>query len=104
MSSLILTACAKPLGMENRQLTQISGSSNPKRWHYIRLNNDLPWYPLTSDNRIFIQVVVSPYGKTVTALAIQGHSYWVTSFTLGTSKDGSEWHDYYVDGNVVVRV
>ncbi|XP_022785986.1 uncharacterized protein LOC111326285 [Stylophora pistillata] len=95
-------ACAKPLGMENRQLEQISGSSNKNRWHYIRLNNNLPWYPTTSDKRIFIQVVIRPYGKTVTALSIQGHSYWVISFTLGTSEDGSEWYDYNINGNIVV--
>ena len=100
---LLLTACAKPLGMENRQLEQISGSSNKNRWHYIRLNN-LPWYPTTSDKRIFIQVVIRPYGKTVTALSIQGHSYWVISFTLGTSEDGSEWYDYNINGNIVVSV
>lgn len=100
--SLISTACTEPLGMENRQLKQLSGSSHRARWNSIRLNNNQPWYPLRSDNREFLQVVIKPYGKTVTALTIQGNTYWIISFTLRTSQDGSEWHDYLVNGNIEV--
>ena len=54
------------------------------------------------DSRDFVQVTLTPYGKTVTALALQGESNWVTSFTLSTSEDGTEWQDYLVQGKVKV--
>jgi len=48
-------------------------------------------------------VVVTPYGRTVTALAIESYLHMVTSFTLRTSEDGVEWYDYIVHGKTEVR-
>lgn len=81
----------------------LSGTSNKHRWYRIRLNNDQAWNSESRDPREYFQVVIKPYGKTVTALAIQGNSHWVTSFTLKTSEDGTEWHDYTVNGNIEVK-
>ena len=54
------------------------------------------------DSREFIQVTLTPYGKTVTALALEGDYHWVKSFTLSTSEDGTEWHEYIVRGKIQV--
>lgn len=82
----------------------LSGSSGKHRWDYIKLHADNPWYSDSHcDNREYLQVVVTPYGKTVTALAVQSHLHMVTSFTLKTSEDGVEWCDYTVHGNIEVR-
>ena len=103
--ALISTACAEPLGLENGNVNTdyLSGSSGKDRWDYIRLHADNPWYSDSPrDNRQYLQVVVTPYGKTVTALAVQSHLHMVTSFTLKTSEDGVEWYDYIVHGNIEV--
>lgn len=82
----------------------LSGSSGKNRWDYIKLHADNPWYSDSHrDNREYLQVVVTPYRKTVTALAVQSHLHMVTSFTLKTSEDGVEWYDYTVHGNIEVR-
>lgn len=103
---LISTACAEPLGLENGHLhtDYLSGSSDKYRWPNIRLHNDQPWYSEPHrDTREYLQVVITPYGKTVTALAVESQSYMVTSFTLRTSEDGVEWYDYTLHGNIEVR-
>lgn len=102
---LISTACAEPLGLENGHMHKdyLSGSSNKNRCYSIRLNNNQPWYSEQLDPREYFQVVITPYGKTVTALAFQGYTHFVTSFTLKTSEDGTEWHDYTVHGNIEVK-
>lgn len=101
---LIFKACAEPLGLENGHLhtDYLSGSSNKYRWNYIKLHDNNPWYSERRDNREYLQVVVTPYGRTVTALAVESHSFMVTSFTLKTSEDGVEWYDYIVHGNIEV--
>lgn len=102
---LIFTACAEPLGLENGHLhtDYLSGSSSKYRWNYIKLHDNNPWYSEPRrDNREYLQVVVTPYGRTVTALAVESHSFMVTSFTLKTSEDGVEWYDYIVHGNIEV--
>ncbi len=82
----------------------LSASSNKHRWNNIRLKNfqPTPWYGEQLDPQEYFQVVITPYGKTVTALAIQGDTHFVTSFTLKTSEDGTEWHDYTVHGCIEV--
>ena len=69
----------------------------------IRLNNGHSWssYP-HMDSEEFVQITVSPFGKTVTAIVLQAHAHWVTSFTLATSEDGTEWHEYVINGIVKV--
>lgn len=102
---LISTACAEPLGLETGKLhgDYLSGSSKGALWTSIRLNNNKPWTGATGDTQEYIQVVIKPYGKTVTALAIEGYSHLVTSFTLRTSEDATEWNDYTVNGNIEVK-
>ena len=103
---MISTACAKPLGLENGHLhtDYLSGSSGKDRWNFIKLHHDNPWYSKPHrDKREYLQVVVTPYGRTVTALAVESHSFMVTSFTLKTSEDGVDWYDYIVHGNIEVR-
>ncbi|KAJ7379101.1 hypothetical protein OS493_018900 [Desmophyllum pertusum] len=97
-------ACAEPLGLETGKLhgDYLSGSSKGALWTSIRLNNNKPWTGATGDTQEYIQVVIKPYGKTVTALAIEGYSHLVTSFTLRTSEDATEWNDYTVNGNIEV--
>jgi len=88
----------------NLHTDYLSGSSAKNRWDYIRLHNNHPWYSdFRSDNQEYLQVVVTPYGRTVTALAVESHLHMVTSFTLRTSEDGVEWYDYIVHGNIEVR-
>lgn len=103
---LITTACAEPLGLENGNIhaDYLSGSSGKDRWDHIKLHDDYPWYSDSRrDSREYLQVVVTPYGRTVTALAVESHLHMVTSFTLKTSEDGVEWYDYIVHGNIEVR-
>ena len=54
------------------------------------------------DNQEFVQVTLTPYGKTLTALAFEGLSAWAMSFTLSTSEDGSEWQEYTFQGKIEV--
>lgn len=92
--------------MENGNLhtDYLSGSSGKYRWDYIRLHDNHPWYSDSHrDNRDYLQVVVTPYGGTVAALAVESHVDMVTSFTLRTSEDGVDWYDYIVHGNIEVR-
>ena len=100
---LLFPACATPLGLENRHLHTSYLSASGGSFGKIRFNNNQFWSTSNSmDSRDFVQVTLTPYGKTVTALALQGESRWVTSFTLSTSEDGTEWKDYIVQGNVKV--
>ena len=78
-------------------------SASAQSFGKIRLNNNQIWssYP-NMDSREFVQVTLTPYGKSVTAIALQGDVNWVMTFTLSTSEDGTEWHDYMVQGEVQV--
>ena len=100
---LTFPACATPLGLENGQLHSSYLSASGGSFGRIKFNNNQFWSTWNSkDSRDFVQVTLTPYGKTVTALALQGESRWVTSFTLSTSEDGTEWKDYIVQGKVKV--
>lgn len=95
------TACANPLGLENGHILDNHLDASSNSVDKIRLHNNRVWMS-SPDSREFVQVTLAPYGKTVTALALQGEVHWVSSFTLRTSDDGTEWMDYIVQGKVKV--
>lgn len=102
---LLSAACAQPLGLENKHISDAYLSGSEPSFHRFRLNNNDAWRtnPYTMDNQEFVQVTLTPYGKTVTALAFEGLSAWAMSFTLSTSEDGSEWQEYTFQGKIEVR-
>lgn len=101
---LLSAACAQPLGLENKHISDAYLSGSHPSFHRFRINNNDAWRTnlYTMDNQEFVQVTLTPYGKTVTALAFEALSAWAMSFTLSTSEDCSEWQEYTFQGKIEV--
>lgn len=105
----MLASCSQPLGLEdygidNSQLyatSEVQNSTEREKYgsQSARLNNKFAWQ--ASENATkgeYLQIDLGQL-KTVTALAIQGHttqSYWVTAFTVKHSLDNDTWGEVEV--------
>ncbi|KAI8495394.1 phosphatidylethanolamine binding [Branchiostoma belcheri] len=109
-------ACTSPLGMASKTIRddQITGSSTycggtgcwgPKLG---RLHNDYAWYPRNYENPVrkqWFQVDLRER-RRITGVQTQGHrytySYYVTSFKVQFSDDGTTWTTFATSGEDMV--
>ena len=88
--------------MENEDIKDSNimdyGGSNPR---YARLYNSKRWQAKAITGENYLEILIQPFGRTITAIATQGY-HFVTIYTLTYSYDGADWYDYIVDGKIKV--
>ncbi|XP_062410864.1 macrophage mannose receptor 1-like [Sardina pilchardus] len=101
--SCIDNVCMRGLGVEDGNVTDAmlsaSSSMSGKGPAQARLNGASCWMPSTSSNS-WIQVDLGA-SKKITGVVVQGcptADFWVTTFKVQTSIDGTQWNDYTEDG------
>lgn len=62
------------------------------------------WYTNLRNGDEYLEITLHPFGKVITAFAVQGFVYrMVSMFTVSYSIDEKNWFDYKVDGKLKVR-
>jgi hypothetical protein len=84
----------------------MSGSNQHsyQKFEEARLYYGDRWITYVDSGNEYLEITIQPFGKVITAVAIQGHHRRTTLYTLTYSEDGKNWLDYNIDGRKQVRI
>ncbi|XP_031575396.1 uncharacterized protein LOC116308982 [Actinia tenebrosa] len=94
---------AQAYGLETQEVGPelLSGSHiTSTRFEYARLYFNNRWYSNLQTGVEYLEITLQPFGKVITAFAVQGFHRLITMYTVSYSVDDKNWYGYKVDGKV----
>jgi len=91
--------------MENRDIN-IANISNTFMYnnHKLRLYSVEFWRIQTFTGNDYVVIELEPFGKVITAIAMQSRYHVTSLYTLAYARNKDDWQDYIVDGKIKVEL